>query len=147
MIHTKYVILLCIVMLTIAWACKPAVTASNAAADIAEALDNNDINLAKERANALDAHFNQAEATVPELCGLSIELMRLSDADNAYAAQALQYYQAAVARDSVAASKYYEKLPNEKFGYLQMLRQLRRQIITRESGITVSEDEEYGDEE
>lgn len=147
MIHTKYVIFLCMIMLTFAWACKPAPDASEAAAGIAEALDDNDIALAKKRANALDGNFNEAEAGVAELCGLSIELMRLSDEDNAYAAQALQYYQAAVRRDSVAASRYYEKLPAEKFGYLQMLRQLRRQIITRESGITISEDEEYGDEE
>lgn len=145
MIHTKYVILLCLIMLTFAWACKPSASASDAAAGISEALDNNDIDLAKKCANALDSHFNEADASVADLCGLSIELMRLSDEDNAYAAQALQYYQAAVRRDSVAASKYYETLPTEKFGYLQMLRQLRRQIITRESGITISEDEEYAD--
>lgn len=146
MFHTKYVILLCVIMLALAWACKPAVSGTDTASNIAEALDANDIALAKDRADALDSGFNEQTASVADLCGLSVELMRLSEvADNYdYAAQALHFYETAVGRDSVAASKYFEKLPNDKFGYLQMLRQLRRQSITRQNGVTVSE--EYGEE-
>lgn len=133
-------------MLTFAWACKPSVSVSDVAADIADALDTNDIALAKQRANALDGKINEREAPISDLCGLSVELMRLSqtDDDNEYAAQALQYYESAVSRDSVAASRYFDKLPSEKFACLQMLRQLRRQSITRQNGVTISE--EYGGE-
>lgn len=145
MIQSKYLILLILVAMTVAWACKPAPNAVNTTQGISEALAENNIEAARSRADALfNTDFNIEATPVNELCALSLVLARLSQTDdsgNDYAAQALKCYNSAVGRDSVAASRYFESVAPEDYTYLQLLRQLRRQVAAREAGISITEEE------
>lgn len=147
MLHPKYLILLIIGCLTLAWACKPAPTASYSIRGISEALANNDVDGARSRVDALfGGGFSPDSVSVTEACLLSLQLMQLSqmpDVSNDYAAQALKCYQSAVRRDSVAARGYFDSLSAEEYAYIQLLRQLRSQVSAREAGLDAPEEETY----
>lgn len=155
MIHTKYIILLVIGALTLAWACKPASDslgstpdASNTSKEIYNALQSNDLASAKHAADALlSSSFDPDSIPVTDACVLAVRLMQLSQSaedGDGYAAHALQCYQSVVRRDSTGARKFYETMSPEDFADIHLLRQLRSQVTARENGITVSE--EYRDE-
>ena len=145
MIQIKYLILLIIVTLAVAWACTPVTSERKTAQGIVESLSRDDISEAKRQAHALNNHATDlSKSTVPDLCAVAISLIKLSqsvDDGNDYAAQALRYYDTAMLKDSVAANDYFEMLGPEDYNFIHLLRSLSNQVKVRESGVFNSEDE------
>lgn len=144
MISPKFIILLIIGSLALTWACRPAATPDKAAADITEALENDNVEAARSRADAFFASGVRLDTVdVSRLCMLSVTLAKLSEsgehADD-YAAQALQCYRVAMRRDSVTATSFYEALDGEDFRYVNLLRQLGGRVDARDAGIRADEE-------
>lgn len=148
MINPKLIILLFVGCLALAWACKPAATPDKAAADITAALENNNVDAARERADAFFASGVKLDTVnIQRLCMLSVTLARLSEsgepADD-YAAHALQCYRVAMRRDSVAATAFYAGLDGDDYRYVNLLHQLGGRVDARDAGIIGEEEmEEY----
>jgi len=144
MIHYKYIILLVVGCLALAWACKPASTPDKAAAAITEALENDDLEEARSRADAFFASGVRLDAVdVSRLCMLSVTLAKLSESgehSDDIAAQALQCYRVAMRRDSVTATSFYESFPADDFKYINFLRQLGGRVDARDAGIHADEE-------
>lgn len=145
MINPKYLILLIVCCLALVWACKPAPNPDKVASEITEALENDNIDAARSRADAFFASGVSLDTVaVPRLCMLAVTLARLSESgehSNDYMAQAMQCYRVAMRRDSVTATGCFDAMPADDFRYVNFLRQLRRQADVRESGVTVDESE------
>lgn len=145
MIQVKYIILLIIVTLAIAWACTPIPSERKVAKGIVESLNKNDVAAAEKHAGALsDGSVDFSKSAISDLCAVSISLMKLSQSTNDgndYAAQALKYYDTAMLKDSVSANSYFEMLGPEDYHFIHLLRQLSNQVKVREAGIFNVEDE------
>lgn len=143
MIQSKYIILLILVTLAMMWACRPAPDAAETTRCISEALAENDAATARKCADELFAgNFNMESAPVSELCDLAVALVHLSESgtDNTdYTAQALRCYTSALERDSLAATSHFDAMSPDSYPYVQLLRQLRRQVVTQESELTVTD--------
>ncbi len=143
MIQLKYIILLVFLTLGLMWACRPAPDAAETTRSISEALAENDADAARKCADELFAgNFNMESASVTDLCDLAVALVRLSESgtDNTdYTAQALKCYSTALERDSLAATARFDSMSPESYPYVQLLRQLRRQVVTQESELTVTD--------
>ncbi|MBD5415721.1 MAG: hypothetical protein HDR46_05475 [Bacteroides sp.] len=146
MINPKLIILLFIGCLALAWACKPAATPDKAAAEITEALENDNIDAARERTDAFFASGVKLDTVnIQRLCMLSVTLARLSESGepaNDYAAHALQCYRVAMRRDSVAAMAFYSSLDGDDYRYVNLLHQLGGRIDARDAGIIADEEME-----
>lgn len=139
MISPKYIILLIIGCMALVWACSPAVSPDKSAAEITEAYNNESIDAAKSKADALFASGVRLDTiAVPHLCMLSITLAKLdetvSDNDD-YAAQALNCYRTAMRRDSVTATTFYRALSDDDYKYYQFLKHLEGREGARREGI------------
>lgn len=144
MISPKYIFLLIIGCLALAWACRPASTPDKSAAMITEAFDNDNVEAARNRADAFFASGVKLDTvSVPQLCMLSVTLAKLSesgDRQGDFTAQALQCYRVAMRRDSVAATSFYSSLSAEDFRYVELLRQLGGRVDARDAGIHADEE-------
>lgn len=143
MINPKYIILLLLGCLALLWACKPANTPDQAAAQISEALDNENVDAARSKADAFfKSDVKLDTVAVPRLCRLALTLAKLSQsgehADD-YMAQALQCYRVAIARDSVTAVGFFEAMTGDDARYYRYLRQLLSSVDVRESGVIIDE--------
>lgn len=144
MINPKLILIFFIGCLALAWACKPAASPDKAAAAISEALEDNNLDAARKRADDFFSSGVKLDTVgIPRLCMLSVTLTRLSesgDHGNDYAAHALQCYRVAMRRDSVASMEFYTNLDGDDFKYANLLQQLAGRVDARDSGI-VAEDE------
>lgn len=145
MISPKYLILLVICCLALVWACKPSETPDKAAAEIIEAFDGDNSDAARSRADAFFKSGVQLDTVaVPRLCMLAVTLAKLSESgehSEDYMVYAMQCYRTAMKRDSVTTIGFFEAIPADDYKYANYLRQLRRQIYVRETGVTVDESE------
>ncbi len=143
MINPKFIILLILGCLAMAWACKPARNPDHAAASVSEAMEHNDIDAARSRADALFASGVRLDTiAVPRLCMLSVSLAKLADCGDHttdYTAQALQCYRIAMSRDSITATSFYAALSGDDYKYAAFLRQLGRSVDARDAGIYADE--------
>lgn len=147
MINPKLILIFLVGCLALAWACKPAASPDKAAAEISEALDGNNFDAARKRAdNFFASGVNLDTIAIPRLCMLAVTLTRLSesaDIGHDYAAHALQCYRVAMRRDSIASMEFYTNLDGEEFKYANLLLQLAGRVDARDSGILV--EDESGD--
>lgn len=143
MINPKYLILLIVCCMALVWACQPAPNPDKAASAITEALENDNVDAARSKADAFFASGVSLDTlAVPRLCVLSVTLARLSESgehSDDYMAQALQCYRVAMRRDSITATRCFDGMPADDFRHVNFLRQLRRQVDVREHGVTVDE--------
>lgn len=146
MFHPKYVILLILALLIVAWACNPVTPVNKAARDLSESLIKNDLSSAQRHANkVVSEDFDTSVSSVQDLCIIAISLMKLSEgvADGSdYAAQAIKFYEKALMKDSIGTQKYFEMLGPEDYNSAHLLVQLRNQIQLRECS-TIDYDDEY----
>lgn len=148
MISPKYILLLILGCLALAWACRPSSTPDMAAADITAALENDDLHAARSKAEAFFASGVKLDTVdVSRLCMLSVALAKLGESGEHYddfTAQALRCYRVAMRRDSVTATSFYESMLPDDFKYVDLLRQLGGRVDARDAGIRANEEfEEY----
>lgn len=146
MIHPKLILIFFIGCVALAWACRPAESPDKAAAAISEALEGNNLDAARKRADDFFSSGVKLDTVgIPRLCMLSVSLARLSESGeygNGYAANALQCYRVAMRRDSVASMDFYSGLDGEDFKYANLLHQLAGRVDARDSGIIAEEESE-----
>lgn len=144
MISPKYIFLLFVGCMALVWACRPSASTDRAAADITEALENDNVDAARSKADAFFASGVKLDTVaVRQLCMLSVTLAKLSesgDHSDDFAAQALQCYRVAMRRDSVAALSFYEELSPDDFKYFNLLKQLGGRVDARDAGIRANEE-------
>ncbi len=146
MINPKLILIFFIACLALAWACKPAESPDKAAAEISEALEGNNLDAARKRADDFFSSGVRLDTVgIPRLCMLAVTLARLSESGehgNDYAAHALQCYRVAMRKDSVASMTFYSNLDGEDFKYANLLHQLAGRVDARDSGIMAEDESE-----
>lgn len=144
MISPKYIILLFLGCMALVWACRPTTTPDNAADEITEALEKNNLDEARSKTDAFFARGVKLDTVaVPRLCMLSINLAKLSESatpGDDYTAQALNCYRTALRRDSVTALTFYQALGSDDFKYYILLQQLEGRVDARSAGIRSGEE-------
>lgn len=144
MISPKYIILLFLGCMALVWACRPTISPDNAAAEITEAFEKNNIDEARSKTDAFFARGVKLDTVaVPRLCMLSITLAKLSESatqGDDYTAQALNCYRMALRRDSVTALTFYQALGGDDFKYYNLLQQLEGRVDARSAGIRSNEE-------
>lgn len=132
--------------MALVWACRPVVSPDKSAAEITEAYNKNNIDRARAKTDEFFASgVNLDTVAVPRLCLLSITLAKLSEKATPgydYTAKALNCYHAAMRRDSVTATSFYQALGGEDYKYYNLLLQLEGRVDARREGI-YPEEEDY----
>lgn len=146
MINPKLILIFLVGCLALAWACKPAASPDKAAAEISEALDGNNFDAARKKADDFFASGVKLDTVgIPRLCMLAVTLTRLGESaehGHDYAAHALQCYRVAMRKDSVASMEFYTNLEGEDFKFANLLLQLAGRVDARDSGILVEDEAE-----
>lgn len=150
MINPKLIFLLLFGTAILAWACQPKTTPDTEAGAIVEAVNSGNLDKARNRADKFMASGAELDTmSISRLCSLAIAMTKLSEsgehADD-YAARALQCYRAAMARDSISATGFFNAMPQDEYKYVNMLRQLLGPITARENGVVYSVNEMGEDE-